>query len=33
MTGASTTTATMRPRWQAVMMNNYGTPPDSAGQR
>ncbi len=32
MTGASTTTATMRQRWQAVMMNNYGTP-DSAGQR
>lgn len=27
MTGASTTTATMRQRWQAVMMNNYGTPP------
>ncbi|WP_250662756.1 hypothetical protein, partial [Mycobacterium tuberculosis] len=25
MTGASTTTATMRQRWQAVMMNNYGT--------
>ena len=27
MTHAGSNTATMRARWEAVMMNNYGTPP------
>jgi len=27
VTSAQTNTATMRARWEAVMMNNYGTPP------